>query len=105
MYEGEIVADVNPKEITVEELGLYMAGAKRSVKNENKWKNIWRGDGIVNFSSSILAIVCVDYYLDLLFCCPAIRKGILWIYDDPSGRIYRRNPGIGQMFIWQPRSL
>lgn len=34
MYEGEVVADVNPKEITVEELGLYMAGAKRSVKNE-----------------------------------------------------------------------
>lgn len=25
---------------------------------KNKWKNIWRGDGIVNFSSSILAIVC-----------------------------------------------
>ena len=34
MYEGEIVADVNPKDITVEELGLYMAGAKRSVHNE-----------------------------------------------------------------------
>lgn len=34
MYEGEIVADLDPKEITVEELGLYMAGAKRSVKNE-----------------------------------------------------------------------
>lgn len=34
MYEGEIVADVDPKEITVEELGLYMAGAKRSVKDE-----------------------------------------------------------------------
>ena len=34
MYEGEIVADVNPKEITVEELGLYMAGAKRSVSHE-----------------------------------------------------------------------
>ena len=33
MYEGEIVADLNPKEITTEELGLYMAGAKRSVKN------------------------------------------------------------------------
>lgn len=32
MYEGEIVADVNPKDITIEELGLYMAGAKRSVK-------------------------------------------------------------------------
>lgn len=28
MYEGEIVADVNPKEITVEELGLYMAVRK-----------------------------------------------------------------------------
>lgn len=34
MYEGEIVADLNPKDITTEELGLYMAGAKRSVKNE-----------------------------------------------------------------------
>lgn len=36
MYEGEIVADVNPKEITVQELGLYMAGTKRSVNNEVK---------------------------------------------------------------------
>ncbi len=34
MYEGEIVADVDPKQITVEELGLYMAGAKRSVQHE-----------------------------------------------------------------------
>nr|WP_317356465.1 ABC transporter ATP-binding protein [uncultured Tyzzerella sp.] len=33
MYEGEIVADVNPKEVTIQELGLYMAGTKRSVKN------------------------------------------------------------------------
>mgnify|MGYP000921219311 CR=1 FL=1 len=30
MYEGEIVADLNPSEITVQELGLYMAGSKRS---------------------------------------------------------------------------
>lgn len=30
MYEGEIVAEVNPKEVTEEELGLYMAGAKRN---------------------------------------------------------------------------
>jgi simple sugar transport system ATP-binding protein len=29
MYEGEIVADVNPKETTFQELGLYMSGAKR----------------------------------------------------------------------------
>ncbi len=29
MYEGEIVGEFNPKEVTVEELGLYMAGAKR----------------------------------------------------------------------------
>lgn len=35
MYEGEIVADLDPKKITTEELGLYMAGAKRSVKNED----------------------------------------------------------------------
>lgn len=35
LYEGEIVASVNPKEVTVQELGLYMAGTKRSVKNED----------------------------------------------------------------------
>ena len=35
MYEGEIVADVKPKDITVQELGLYMAGTKRSVNNAN----------------------------------------------------------------------
>lgn len=29
MYEGEIVADLNPKETTNQELGLYMAGTKR----------------------------------------------------------------------------
>ena len=29
MYEGEIVGEFNPKETTVEELGLYMAGAKK----------------------------------------------------------------------------
>jgi len=29
MYEGEIVADVNPKDVTFQELGLYMSGAKR----------------------------------------------------------------------------
>lgn len=34
LYEGEIVADVKPKEINIQELGLYMAGTKRSVKNE-----------------------------------------------------------------------
>ena len=34
MYEGEIVGDLDPKEITIEELGLYMAGAKRSVRDE-----------------------------------------------------------------------
>ncbi len=29
MYEGEIVGQLDPKKITVEELGLYMAGARR----------------------------------------------------------------------------
>ena len=32
MYEGEIVGEFDPKTTTVEELGLYMAGAKREVK-------------------------------------------------------------------------
>ena len=29
MYEGEIVGEFDPKEISVRELGLYMSGAKR----------------------------------------------------------------------------
>ena len=29
MYEGEIVGEFDPKKVSVEELGLYMAGAKR----------------------------------------------------------------------------
>ena len=32
MYEGEIVGEFDPKQITVQELGLYMAGAKRAQK-------------------------------------------------------------------------
>ena len=34
MYEGEIVGEFNPKETTVEELGLYMSGAKRQTVGE-----------------------------------------------------------------------
>lgn len=34
IYEGEIVADLRPEEITVEELGLYMSGSKRGVGYE-----------------------------------------------------------------------
>ena len=30
MYEGEIVGELDPKTTTVQELGLYMAGAKRN---------------------------------------------------------------------------
>ena len=29
LYEGEIVGELNPRETTVQELGLYMAGSKR----------------------------------------------------------------------------
>jgi simple sugar transport system ATP-binding protein len=52
MYEGEIVGSFNPKEVTVPELGLYMAGAKRMkvdkdgypIINKKDLKNK-RGDG------------------------------------------------------------
>ncbi len=33
MYEGEIVGELDPKKTTVEEMGLYMAGAKRNGGN------------------------------------------------------------------------
>ena len=29
MYEGELVGELDPKKTNVEELGLYMAGAKK----------------------------------------------------------------------------
>ncbi len=32
MYEGEIVGELDPKQTTVQELGLYMAGAKRGTE-------------------------------------------------------------------------
>ena len=34
MHEGEIVGEFDPKSVTVDELGLYMAGAKRQEKEE-----------------------------------------------------------------------
>ena len=36
IYEGEIVGELDPKKITVQELGLYMSGAKRDNIKENK---------------------------------------------------------------------
>lgn len=34
MYEGEIVGELDPKTVTVQELGLYMSGAKRNTAKE-----------------------------------------------------------------------
>jgi simple sugar transport system ATP-binding protein len=36
MYEGEIVGEFDPKKVTVEELGLYMAGSKRKGAQEHE---------------------------------------------------------------------
>ena len=35
MYEGELVGEFDPKKTTPEELGLYMAGAKRKEVKHN----------------------------------------------------------------------
>ncbi len=43
MYEGEIVGELDPKEITVQELGLYMSGAKRNIA-KNVEKNVAKED-------------------------------------------------------------
>ncbi|HWT76905.1 MAG TPA: ABC transporter ATP-binding protein [Mobilitalea sp.] len=37
MYEGEIVGELNPKETTAQELGLYMSGAKRNTVKEKEY--------------------------------------------------------------------
>ncbi len=36
MYEGEIVGEFDPKKVTVEELGLYMAGSKRKEAGDHE---------------------------------------------------------------------
>lgn len=36
IYEGEIVADLNPKQVTIQELGLYMAGSKKEEVNKHE---------------------------------------------------------------------
>jgi simple sugar transport system ATP-binding protein len=36
MYEGEIVGEFDPKKTTVQELGLFMAGAKRQSANSSR---------------------------------------------------------------------
>ena len=36
LYEGEIVGEFDPKAVTVQELGLYMAGAKRAAEGGEK---------------------------------------------------------------------
>ena len=36
MYEGEIVAELDPKKTTVGEMGLYMAGAKRQERGNKQ---------------------------------------------------------------------
>lgn len=38
MYEGEIVGELDPKKTTVQELGLYMSGAKRNTEKEVRGK-------------------------------------------------------------------
>ena len=40
MYEGEIVGELDPKQTTVEELGLYMAGARRQPANTEEVKAV-----------------------------------------------------------------
>ena len=35
MYEGELVGELDPKTTTVEELGLYMAGARKGGQHES----------------------------------------------------------------------
>lgn len=37
IYEGEIVGELDPKTTTVQELGLYMSGAKRNTVKENEY--------------------------------------------------------------------
>ena len=45
MYEGELVGEFDPEEITIEELGLYMTGAKRQDRKQDKQQDIKQNKG------------------------------------------------------------
>ena len=54
MYEGEIVGELDPKTTTQEELGLYMAGAKRDEVKRMKKKNLLKNDGVQSLLASLV---------------------------------------------------
>ena len=41
LYEGEIVGELDPKKTNIQELGLYMAGAKRAEAARNETTDVW----------------------------------------------------------------
>ena len=45
IYEGRIVADVKPDDVTLQELGLYMSGSKSSLSNRDNIENENRDQG------------------------------------------------------------
>ena len=62
MYEGEIVGELDPKKTTVQELGLYMAGAKRNGGKEDegmreRLDSFWAKDGTKTVLASLASIV------------------------------------------------
>ena len=61
MYEGEIVGELDPKTTTAQELGLYMAGAKRQGKEAHGMRerltNLYGKDGTRTVLASILSII------------------------------------------------
>ena len=40
IYEGEIVADVKPEDVTLQELGLYMSGSKRLLHSDSEDREV-----------------------------------------------------------------
>jgi hypothetical protein len=75
MYEGEIVGELDPKKTTVEELGLYMAGAKegggRAVKKDKY--AFWKNSVVQSILASLLCIIIglLIGYIVLLFINPS----------------------------------
>ncbi len=61
IYEGEIVGELDPAATDVQELGLYMAGAKRMKKRargvKQKLSNLWGKDGTKSVLASLISIL------------------------------------------------
>ena len=87
MYEGEIVGEFDPKKVSVEELGLYMAGSKRK-GDKREWikkQKLLRNNAFQTVLASLICIVIgliVGFVVFLIISPSGAGKAIIAIMKN-----------------------